>query len=143
MKDMKALTAPCGIDCFNCQVYEENISEEVKTRMAAQLHMEADQVPCKGCRAQKGCRLHYTGCATLDCVTAKGVEFCFECDEFPCPKLQPALDGAARYPHNMKVYNLCRIKAVGVEQWAAAEAAEIRQRYFKGKFVVGVGPTLE
>jgi len=43
----------------------------------------------------------------------------------------------------MKVYNLCRIKAVGVEQWAAAEAAEIRQRYFKGKFVVGVGPTLE
>ncbi len=59
MKDMKALTAPCGIDCFNCQVYEENISEAMKTQMATQLHMEADQVPCKGCRAQKGCRLHY------------------------------------------------------------------------------------
>jgi hypothetical protein len=58
--------------------------------------------------AQKGCRLHYNACATLECVTAKG-----------------------------------RTKAVGVDQWAAAEAAEIRRRYFKGKFVVGVGPTLE
>jgi hypothetical protein len=43
----------------------------------------------------------------------------------------------------MKVCNLCPIKAMGVDQWAAAEAAEIRRRYFKGKFVVGVGPTLE
>ncbi len=143
MKDMKAVTAPCGLDCFNCPVFEENITQEMKTQMAAQLHMEADKVPCKGCRAQKGCRLHYTGCATLDCVTAKGVEFCFECDEFPCPKLQPAVDGAQYYPHNMKVYHLCRIKAVGVAQWAAAEAAGIRERYYKGKFVPGAGPALE
>ena len=24
MTDKKALTAPCGLDCFNCELYEEN-----------------------------------------------------------------------------------------------------------------------
>jgi hypothetical protein len=39
----------------------------------------------------------------------------------------------------MKVYNLCRIKKVGLEKWANEEAGQIRKRYFKGKFVVGKG----
>lgn len=48
-----------------------------------------------------------------------------------------------RFPHNFKVFNLCRIKAVGVEQWADEEAKLIRQRYFSGKFIPGKGPVLE
>ncbi len=70
------------------------------------------------------------------------MNFCFECSDFPCPKLQPAADGADKYPHNMKLYNLCRMKAIGVEKWAEEEAAEIRQLYFKGKFIPGSGPVL-
>ncbi len=143
MKKAKELTAPCGIDCFNCQVYAGNITEETKAVMAKQLRLDPAKVPCNGCRQQKGCRLHWNSCDTLDCVRAKGVEFCFECTEFPCPRLQPASDGAGKYPHNMKVYNLCRIKSVGVEKWAEEEATDIRKRYFQGKFVVGRGPVLE
>ena len=30
--DKIRLTAPCGLDCFNCPVYEGNITEEVKNR---------------------------------------------------------------------------------------------------------------
>jgi len=29
----------------------------------------------------------------------------------------PTKEGADRYPHNFKIYNLCRMKAVGVEKW--------------------------
>jgi len=39
----------------------------------------------------------------------------------------------------MKVYNLCRIKNVGLEWWIEEEAGAIRKRYFTGKFVVGKG----
>ena len=40
----------------------------------------------------------------------------------------------------VKLFNLCRIKAVGLSQWAAKEAQLIRQRYFSGKFIPGSGP---
>jgi len=76
-------------------------------------------------------------------VKKKGVEFCFECGDFPCGMLQPASDGAAKYPHNMKVFNLCRIRLVGVEKWAEEEALAIRKKYYTGKFIVGKGPVLE
>jgi hypothetical protein len=143
MKTKKELTAPCGLDCFNCFVYEKNITATMRTRVAQTLNIPEEKVDCRGCREQKGCVLHMTSCATLDCVTKKGVNFCFECGDFPCPKLQPVKDGADKYPHNMKLYNLCRMKKIGVEKWAEEEAFVIRQKYFNGKFVAGQGPRLE
>jgi hypothetical protein len=101
-----------------------------------------ENVQCKGCREQKGKRLGLPLCETYKCASEKGVEFCFECGEFPCTKLQPASEGADRYPHNIKLYNLCRIKAVGLEEWAK-ETPDIRKRYFTGKFVIGLGPVVE
>jgi hypothetical protein len=29
MKDKKALTAPCGLDCFNCEIYEDNLTSDL------------------------------------------------------------------------------------------------------------------
>jgi len=143
MKSMKELTAPCGLDCFNCIVYEKNITDAVRAMVAQGLNIPESKVDCRGCREQKGCVLHVSPCATYDCVKTKNVEFCFECAEFPCVKLQPAADGAGTYPHNIKVYNLGRMKQVGVEQWAEKEASEIRRRYFKGTFVPGTGPVMK
>jgi hypothetical protein len=48
---------------------------------------------------------------------------------------------AEMYPHNMKLYNLCRIKKIGLERWIEEEAGEIRSKYFTGKFIVGKGQT--
>jgi hypothetical protein len=142
MKETKLLTAPCGLDCFNCEVHENNVTDEMRKMFSANTGLSPEKVQCKGCRDQKGERLGMSLCETYKCVNEKGVEFCHECDEFPCQKLQPAADGASRFPHNMKVYNLCRMKAVGLDQWAK-EASEIRKRYFAGKFIVGKGPVVE
>jgi hypothetical protein len=46
------------------------------------------------------------------------------------------------YPHNMKVYNLCRMKLNGIDSWIT-ESKEIRDLYYNGKFQVGIGPILE
>jgi hypothetical protein len=104
------------------------------------LGVSKEEIPCRGCCQQDGKHYHIPsgGCATLDCVKAKGVAFCCDCDEFPCAMLAPTADGAAMYPHNIKVYNLCRIKSVALERWIK-EAGQIRRGYFAGKFVVRRG----
>ena len=53
----------------------------------------------------------------------------------------PTQQGAA-FPHNMKVYNLCRMKLHGIDKWIE-EAVEIRKRYYEGIFEIGKGPVLE
>jgi hypothetical protein len=80
-------------------------------------------------------------CATYVCVTEKREDFCFNCSDFPCVKLQPTADRADILPHNMKVFNLCTIKRVGAERFVEI-STEIKQRYYKGKMAVGKGPQL-
>ena len=137
-----ALTAPCGLDCFNCPTYEGNITEEWKIQGSEILKIPPEEVPCKGCRDEKGiCKFTPDKqCATWNCVQEKGVTYCHECTEFPCKLLMPTLQGA-QFPHNMKVYNLCRMKWMGIDKWIE-ESAEIRKRYYEGRFEVGKGPVL-
>jgi hypothetical protein len=141
-EQIEQVVAPCGLDCFNCGVFESNVTEEIRQGVAAKFGIAPERVSCRGCRIEDGCKLH-DGCSTLDCIKAKGVAYCHECDGFPCEKLQPASQGADTFPHNFKLYNLCRINAVGVTQWAQEEAAGIRERYFNGRFIPGRGPVLE
>ena len=141
MKDKKTLTAPCGLACFTCDIFEDNLTEALADQIQAKLGVPRDKIACRGCRQEDGKHFHLPaeGCATLDCVKARGVALCCDCSDFPCLHLAPLADRAGQYPHNMKLYNLCRIRKVGLEQWIAGEAGAIRQGYFKGRFVVGKG----
>ena len=140
--DKKLLTSPCGLDCFSCRTYEGNITEEWKKQVSEYLKIPIEETPCKGCRAEEGnCRYASDSrCATWVCVHEKSLAFCYECDDFPCEMLMPSKKGVD-FPHNMKVYNLCRIKNKGIDKWIE-EVDEIRKRYYEGKFEVGKGPVL-
>lgn len=138
----RQLTAPCGLDCFNCELQEQNISQPMRAALAQRLGKPPEEVGCKGCRASGGCRLAWRSCATLACATEHGVEFCYECPSFPCAKLAPTADGADRYPHNYKIYNLAVIAARGFDAWVDEVAGDTRKLYFKGKLVVGQGPVV-
>ena len=140
--DKKALTSPCGLDCFNCPSHEDNITEEYKNQVSEFLKIPPEETPCKGCRDEKGhCRFVKGQCATWICALEKGVTYCHECSDFPCKLLMPTLHGA-QFPHNMKVYNLCRMKLIGIDKWIE-EVAGIRRLYYDGKFEVGKGPVLK
>lgn len=139
MLNKRELTAPCGLDCFNCELFETNLTDDLAEMIHQRFNVPKAEIPCKGCRVQDGDHYHLTGgCATLDCVKSKEVEFCSDCEGFPCSLLAPLAEGASTYPHNFKVYNLCRIKGIGFDAWAK-ESGEIRKRYFTQKFVVGKG----
>lgn len=76
---------------------------------------------CTGCRIRpKMCAYIKGQCALL---SAGKVDFCFECPDFPCRRLQ-TLDRryVTRYNTSL-IANLRQIQAVGVAAWLAKQAA--------------------
>jgi hypothetical protein len=135
------IIAPCGLDCFNCELYESNVTPEFQEMIANKLKIPQNLVKCKGCGNGSQCLfldLQGKTCSTLKCAQEKGVKYCFECDEFPCMMLMPLADGASQYPHNIKLFNLCMMKKMGVENWMEA-AKTIKKDYFTKKFQIGNG----
>ncbi|RJQ70309.1 MAG: DUF3795 domain-containing protein [Desulfobacteraceae bacterium] len=131
------MTAPCGIDCFNCPAYLPTNNEELRHKVAEALKVLPEQAVCAGCRQQAGiikCLMLAEPCRVYECSKNKNHQFCFECDDFPCDHLHPYADKASDRPHNTKVFNLCLIKKMGVTSWAESKAKNVRETYFKKNF---------
>ncbi len=136
--DYRNLTAPCGLDCFNCPMYKASSDEETRKSLAASMNKPLELAQCKGCRNENG-TIRFMGmkepCNVYRCcIQSKGLEFCSDCSEFPCDYLHPYADKASRVPHNTKVFNLCLIKKMGLEKWAKEKAEQVKQTYFNGKW---------
>lgn len=52
MTDRKNLTAPCGLDCFNCELYAENLTTELSELIQKARGVGEQDVACNGCRQQ-------------------------------------------------------------------------------------------
>jgi hypothetical protein len=135
------LVAPCGIDCGNCALHLSEHDPALVERLVAR-GIPREKLPCGGCRNVEGdCAVLGEKCATYGCVSQKELEFCFECTEFPCPKLCPSSDRADVLPHNLKVFSLCAIERGGVEAFVKI-SGDLERLYFKGRMAVGKGPRL-
>ncbi len=136
------MVAPCGIDCGICELYLCRNNQQLLEHLLG-MGIPQEKLPCEGCRQVEGaCPVLGEKCATYDCALEQKVEFCFECQEFPCGKLSPAADRANVLPHNTKVFNLCTIKRDGVTGFVE-KSLEIKQKYYQGKMEVGKGPQLK
>ena len=135
--DYQRMTAPCGLDCFNCVMYLANDNEELREKISKNLGITFEQARCKGCRDEEGApdSLNWAEpCNVYKCIMKKGCNFCYECSDFPCDYLHPYADRASEVPHNTKVFNLCLIKKMGLEPWAKEKAKTVKHTYFKEKF---------
>jgi len=134
-----SLVAPCGIDCGICELH--NLTENDSLYQTLVLRgIAKEKLPCHGCRAVEGnCPIIPDLCKTWVCVKENDLEFCSGCTDFPCIRLQPAADRANILPHNMKVFNLCKINQVGLIAFIE-QSAEIKRHYYKGIIEVGNGP---
>jgi len=148
------LVAPCGLSCGHCLFYLAKDDPAMMEMLVSRGH-NREKIPCQGCRPLEG-KIAFVACTketlydypavgdtceTYACTVEHGVDFCFECQEFPCVKLQPCADMADVLPQNMKVFNLCCIKHQGLTEWLK-KYPEIMPRYFFGKMVIGKGPQL-
>lgn len=135
--DYKKMTAPCGLDCFNCPMYLANSNASLRQKIAENLGLPLEKAVCAGCRHENG-TIEFLGmtepCQVYRCISAKGLSFCCECADFPCDHLHPYADRASHVPHNTKVFNLCLIKKMGLEDWARQKAHKVKATYFKGAF---------
>ena len=128
----RMLAAPCGLYCGACPILRATSDRSLAEKLAPQLGMEVEAVHCRGCRAEEGKMMGWPLCQNYECITQRGLEFCYECPDFPCLKLAPCADRADVLPHNQKVYNLVLMQKMGLENWIK-EAPNILRRYFKGK----------
>jgi len=134
--DYERMTAPCGLDCFNCPVYLAQENERLREAIAKTLNIPFEQAVCRGCRDEKG-TIAFLGmtepCNVYKCIEKKDISFCCDCSDFPCDHLHPYADKASERPHNTKVFNLGLIKKMGLEAWAKEKAKNVRDTYFRGK----------
>jgi hypothetical protein len=96
-----SLIAPCGMNCALCSKY------------LAWLANPESPAACEGCRASdRRCSILKKACRRL---RNHEVEFCYQCEEFPCERLE-RLDRRYRTRYGMSlVNNLRRIRANGLE----------------------------
>ena len=137
--DYRQMTAPCGLDCFNCPMYLASENEELRTAISKNIGIPFEKAVCKGCRNEKG-TIPFLGmtepCNVYKCIEKKGLSYCCDCSDFPCDHLHPYADKASLLPHNTKVFNLCLIKKMGLEAWAETKAKSVKDTYFKGGFKI-------
>ena len=140
-KDDITLVSPCGGYCGDCPAYKVKAEPSWGEVLTKKFNWRG--VPCEGCRPLKGkCQFVEGTCETYACISKRGHDFCFECADFPCAKLNPAADKAADLPHNIKLFALCYIRQHGVDKWKE-KTSEVKKRYFMGKMAVGKGPQVE
>lgn len=135
--DYRQMTAPCGLACFNCLMYHASQDENLRNKIAPRMGLSPEQAQCRGCRNENG-TIAFLGmtepCHVFRCIRDKGLSLCCDCEDFPCDHLHPYADRAGEVPHNTKVFHLCLIKKMGLENWAESKAKSVRETYFKGKF---------
>ncbi len=135
--DYEQMTAPCGLDCFNCVVYLANENPDMRAMVAEKMGIPLEQAGCRGCRGENGkCSVIPMPCRVYSCAEKRGVMFCCDCSDFPCDYLHPYADRAGELPHNTKVFNLCLIRKMGLESWAEEKAKGVKETYFTGKWTL-------
>jgi hypothetical protein len=137
--DYQQMTSPCGMDCFNCPAFLANEDVNMKKGISERFHLPLEEAKCEGCKNAKGI-ISFLGdnepCAIFRCTSERGISYCYECADFPCDHLHPYADQASVRPHNTKLFNLCLIKKMGLDQWAKNKALNVKKTYFNCKLKV-------
>jgi len=135
-EDVLQHLAPCGMDCNRCADYQNGEIKHLSQRLADLLgyykpvaKMKAEGKPiynnypdfeeilksfanasCSGCRGDNvQCPL--TTCSAKTCQKEKGIDFCFQCHEYPCDK-----QFSGRLRERWKNIN-DRMKEIGVSEY--------------------------
>jgi hypothetical protein len=140
MNEQSGLAAPCGIHCGMCPLNKALADEKLRETLAQRMNVPLEKAACQGCRAIKGhCPVIDEQCATYVCAQEKGIEFCFDCPEFPCSKLMPCSDRSESLPHNIKLYSLVLRKQRGEKVWNE-QIGQVYSLYYGGQIKIGKGP---
>ena len=111
----KMTSAVCGLFCPSCTLFIATKEEpERLKRLAVNLNQTLEESHCEGCRS-KNKTTYCQNCKMIECTRQKGIEFCGECEEYPCEEIKTF---QALKPHRLDLWqSQQRIKEVGYKQW--------------------------
>jgi len=112
----------CGLNCAKCDIYEAGHGNtKVRNKIVEwflkerKIRVNPEQVRCEGCKGSL--EAHWSAdCKIIQCAKKKSLQYCFECQSFPCKILNDfASDRVAH--HKRTVENLKRMREIGLEAW--------------------------
>lgn len=114
-KPDKRKAAVCGLFCPSCAIYigTKEDPERLKS-IAEDFNLPVEAMRCTGCRSDTRGAYCKT-CKMIKCASSKGIDFCIECEEYPCKDLTQFQEVL---PHRIELWKSQeRIKEVGYETW--------------------------
>jgi hypothetical protein len=116
ISDKKQLCAVCGLFCPACTLFIGTKEEPQRLQNMADRHnTRADAWECNGCRSEKRSYWCEHICQIKPCADKRGIEFCGECDEYPCDMLK---DFQKERPHRIELWKTQdRIAEAGYLKW--------------------------
>jgi len=91
--------AACGLNCGLCPRYYTQGSSR-----------------CPGCAGEGFSEVH-PACGILSCCQRKGIEYCFECDEFPCSKYKDVDTSDSFITHRNQFIDMEKAKRIGMKAY--------------------------
>lgn len=119
----------CGLNCVRCDIFlaghgNEDLRREIVEwfRKERNETIRPEQVNCEGCR--ECLAVHWSpDCRMMLCATRRGVQYCFQCEDFPCKDVNDfGSDGVTH--HERTVRNMKRAKEMGIEAWISEQKAK-------------------
>lgn len=116
----------CGLNCAQCDMYQASHgNEKLRDEIVEWFRKERDgtvkpeQIKCEGCRGPL--KSHWSSdCKMMLCAKNRGLEFCFQCNDFPCQMLNEFSSGGISH-HKRTVENLKKMKEIGIGLWIAEQ----------------------
>jgi len=118
----KWFIAVCGLNCAKCDIHlaghgDEKLRDEIIEWFKKERNetIKPEQIRCEGCRGPLDA--HWSSeCKMMLCVKKRGLEYCFQCEDFPCISVNEfSSDGVSH--HKRTIENSKRMKEIGIEAW--------------------------
>lgn len=97
MNEIKSMTACCGLNCTECDVFlaTKNNDDDQRKRVAEKWSREFNwnlrlsDINCEGCKKENGQIFGFCNeYKVRACAKKSGIDNCAFCDEYACEKLQ-------------------------------------------------------
>lgn len=110
-------SAVCGLFCPACSLYIGTREDPERLEaIARRFQRPVEDLHCRGCHSGQQ-SFYCRDCKMKSCSREKGVTFCGECKEYPCPDLTAF---QAEMPHRIELWQAQeRIRKAGYAKWHA------------------------
>ena len=90
----------CGLNCGLCPRYHTSGTSK-----------------CPGCSGT-GFLTKHPKCGVLSCSMRKEIEYCYQCDEFPCKKYDGAEQSDSFITHHNRLKDVDKAKSIGIDAYS-------------------------